>query len=456
MAESWNTERVLALAPDASSAKAGQGQAKANKWPALGRSGAALWGEVQGSGSKPYQVRVDLGEPAFKCSCPSRKFPCKHALGLMLLMVDQPSAIAEAQPPEWVSEWLDSRADRAAKQQAKAEAKAEAPVDAQAQAKRAAKREEKVLAGIDELGRMLADIARQGLAAAQSHPMTYWEQAAARMVDAQAPGLARLVRELGQTVGAGDSWQSRFMRRLGRLHLAVQGYARLETLPIETQADLRTLVGWTLTRDELLTQPGVSDAWCVLGQAVEEDDRIRTQRTWLLGRNTGRSALVLDFAVGNQPLDTSLVVGSAFDAELVYYPGVAPLRAIVKERQGELQTIASLPAGSTNVADAFDAYADALAANPWLERWPMLLSRVAPVAPGKAAGWQLRDEQGHALALSPAFRDGWTLLSVSGGRPISIFGEWDGEALLPMGVGAAGGYFTWPRDQSNAMLARVS
>nr|WP_279163542.1 SWIM zinc finger family protein [Rhodococcus erythropolis] len=27
---------------------------------------------------------VDLRGPAYKCSCPSRKFPCKHALGLLV------------------------------------------------------------------------------------------------------------------------------------------------------------------------------------------------------------------------------------------------------------------------------------------------------------------------------------------------------------------------------------
>ena len=43
-----------------------------------------LWGLCAGSGKNPYQTIVDLSGPAYKCSCPSRKFPCKHALGLLL------------------------------------------------------------------------------------------------------------------------------------------------------------------------------------------------------------------------------------------------------------------------------------------------------------------------------------------------------------------------------------
>ena len=66
-------------------------------------------GACQGSGSKPYQVQIDLAEPAFKCSCPSRKFPCKHALGLLLIHATTPAAIVKAERPAWVSEWLASR-----------------------------------------------------------------------------------------------------------------------------------------------------------------------------------------------------------------------------------------------------------------------------------------------------------------------------------------------------------
>ncbi len=52
-------------------------------------------GLCQGSGRQPYQARVDLAEPAFKCSCPSRKFPCKHGLALLLLFAKTDTALIE-------------------------------------------------------------------------------------------------------------------------------------------------------------------------------------------------------------------------------------------------------------------------------------------------------------------------------------------------------------------------
>ncbi|MGB8191873.1 MAG: SWIM zinc finger family protein, partial [Chitinophagaceae bacterium] len=76
-------EQILALAPDESSKKSGKELSNASKWVSKGANETALWGECKGSGSKPYQTQVDLANIAFKCSCPSRKFPCKHGLGLL-------------------------------------------------------------------------------------------------------------------------------------------------------------------------------------------------------------------------------------------------------------------------------------------------------------------------------------------------------------------------------------
>ncbi|WP_345024954.1 SWIM zinc finger family protein, partial [Nonomuraea roseoviolacea] len=49
------------------------------------RRGVVLFGECEGSGATPYQTCVDLDGPAYRCGCPSRKAPCKHALGLLLV-----------------------------------------------------------------------------------------------------------------------------------------------------------------------------------------------------------------------------------------------------------------------------------------------------------------------------------------------------------------------------------
>ena len=78
--ERWSVEQVRAVAPDPASARAGQGLGAPSQWSGSGASDDVLWGLC-----RTYRVAVDLAGPRFKCSCPSRKFPCKHALGLLFV-----------------------------------------------------------------------------------------------------------------------------------------------------------------------------------------------------------------------------------------------------------------------------------------------------------------------------------------------------------------------------------
>ncbi len=447
MPSNWTMEQVLALAPDAASAKAGRDLAAARKWVSFGGNGAAVWGECQGSGANPYQTRVDLGEPAYKCSCPSRKFPCKHSLGLLFLFVAQPTDFDGKPVPDWVQGWLDTRAKKAEektrKQDATTIAKA-APPDPVAQAKRAAKREANVAAGLADLDLWLRDVMRQGLAAVRERGYAFWDDPAARMVDAQASGIARMLREMAGISSSGPGWEHRLLDRIGKLHLLVEGYKRLDTLPDEARAEIRSRIGWTQNQDELLESGTVvSDRWTVLGQSVEEEERLRVQRTWLVGQSTRRFALILAFAVGPaQALDKSLLPGTTVAADLVFFPGIAPVRALVKARDAEAES-AGRPAGGSTITAAMAAYGDTLAVNPWLEQFPVILDAVT-LHPAEGEGWFCRDAAGHVLPFARRFVNGWRMLAASGGHPSTIFGEWNGFDFTPRGMWThAGEFLNW-------------
>ncbi|HHC73610.1 MAG TPA: hypothetical protein ENK78_00860, partial [Thiothrix sp.] len=144
----WSSDQVNQLAPDTASIKAAKKLNKPAKWPLLGVSENTLWGECQGSGKKPYQTIIDFAEPAFKCSCPSRKFPCKHGLALAFIYAEQNHAVTQSQPPAWVSDWLEKRQQK----QAKKVAQETKPVDDATLKKRAAaqqKRQQKRADNVD-------------------------------------------------------------------------------------------------------------------------------------------------------------------------------------------------------------------------------------------------------------------------------------------------------------------
>lgn len=431
----WTSDKVLSLAPDAASASAGQSLATARKWSNLGASERAVWGMCQGSGKEPYQTRIDLGEPAFKCSCPSRKFPCKHGIALLLMFSKDEKSFRKDAEPGWVSDWLATRAEKAEKKTEKAKAEREKPVDEAAQAKRAAKREERVMGGVAECRTWLDDLVRRGLAAAKGDSPAEWERVAARMVDAQAPGLAGFVRRVAALLNSGEGWDVRTLDVLGRLHLVLEAATKLDALPAELAVDVRTVLGYPQSKDDVLAGEGVADCWCVLGQVFEEEERLIARRTWLRGQRSGAWASILEFAPLAGPgakFDTSLIPGTAFEGELAYYPSRQPLRALVKSG-GDAPAPPTDPRAES-IALSLRAYAEGLGKNPWLLHWPMMIDRARIQRCN--SGWVMSDGRGDVL---PVRSHGggmsvWKLLSVSGGHDARVFVEWDGESATLVSV----------------------
>ncbi|MBP1467027.1 SWIM zinc finger family protein [Candidatus Chloroploca sp. M-50] len=432
-------DQIAAMAPDAASLTAARKLALPKLWPNLGTHSRALWGECQGSGANPYRVQVDLETLAFRCSCPSRKLPCKHTLALMLLLANQADQVPVAELPDWVAEWLAQRARTAERRQVSAEA---APIAASAApepppSRTPTAREQRVAAGMLELDRWLEDRVRTGLAGLQEGALGLFAPFASRMVDAQAPGVARRLREAALLPGSGVGWEGRLLDQLSLLHLLARAYAHLDDLPPDLQADVRTTIGFTQSQEELLAGQGIFDQWLVLGRRIEDEERLRVQRTWLWGMTEQRPALVLSFSVAEKPFDQSLVPGSFFAGELVFYPGSVPQRALVRTREELVPEPGPLPGWSINAA--IGIYAAALAQQPWLERHLLI---IGPCRLACAEDrWYLCDADDQTLPLSRTSTQIWQLLALTGGHPFTIVGEWDGGMLLPLSVQCEGGFF---------------
>jgi hypothetical protein len=425
--------QVLALAPDPASAKAGQGLANTRKWVSVGGNDKAIWGECQGSGSSPYQARVELGGLAAKCSCPSRKFPCKHSLGLMLIAAAEPAKFQNGTPPAWVVEWLGQREQRVEKASAKTSTPPADPAATQAEGeKRARKREERVADGLEEMEQWIKDLVRVGLAHCQNEPLSFWDNKAARLVDAQASGVARRVENLATVVRTGTGWHERMLEEMSLLYLLRAAHRKLEGLTAPRQADVRRHLGWTTKQEDVLANPGllVEDTWEVIGQIIEKEDRLTTQRTWVRGSNSARFALLLNFAVPGQPLDSRAIPGRKFSGSLAFYESSFPLRALIKDFGGSSDALTAAPSGAVSIGEAFSFYAAALAGDPWLESFPLCVAGVTTVQTD--SGWLMRELAGTSLPLARNFSQAWKLHAIGGGHPLTVTGEWNGRAFLPI------------------------
>lgn len=89
-------QQLLDFAPDAKSMAAARKLVEPDRWPELGREDGVLWGRCQGS--ELYNVYVDTDAMESGCTCPSMKYPCKHALAL--LMMAQAHPVPDEPPPD--------------------------------------------------------------------------------------------------------------------------------------------------------------------------------------------------------------------------------------------------------------------------------------------------------------------------------------------------------------------
>lgn len=442
-------DAVIAMAPDDASVKAARGLVSPEKWPLLGFDETAVWGVCRGSGSKPYQVKIELSGPTCSCSCPSRKIPCKHALALLMLRAGYAPLFTVAERPDWVAEWLDARRQRAARQEEKKERRAEqAKADPAAAARREKARLERIRGGLDELERWICDQVQHGLSQL-SGQYDVWDKLAARMVDAQAPGMAARLRALGGIVDRGEEWPAVLLGKLGMLQLLIDAFRHPERLSPSEQADLRAALGIVpdtgAVRDGTTTgAEHIEDIWHVLGVSHAEEDRLWRRRVWLYGRSSGRLALLLDFSHGSRQFEHFFSPGDTLRMNLAFHPGSAPLRAFaldapepVAPEPGKPSSTHTLPgslpqAVPTTVEDALMSAARTLAANPWRLPLPLVFNGARLCR--RENEWALLTDAGRVLPLDMTDNEAWELLAESGGLPLFVCGEWDGARLRIAGA----------------------
>ncbi|MFK8103882.1 MAG: SWIM zinc finger domain-containing protein [Saprospiraceae bacterium] len=425
----WTTTQILSFAPDPNTAKRGESLATVKKWSLLAGNERAIWGACKGSGAKDYQTSVDLKGPAFKCSCPSRKFPCKHGLGLLLLYNNDPSVLTLAQNlPAWVADWLTTRDKKAVTSESK-EQSPEAKAKSEAlKAKNWQMRLGLMEKGIVDLDSWLLDLIRQGLAQTEGQDYAFWNGMATRMVDAKLAGVAKRIKALQLIQGATSDWPAKMLTELAEIYLISTGFKQRESLSAGLREALFSVAGVNVKKETLLDLPAVQDDWAVVGQITGIEENLNFRRTWLKGQQTQRYVLLLDFSFGNASYPQQWPVGSIFSGEMVYYPGSFPLRALAKEMELKDTPLNDF-AGEKNIPAFMDAYADAVGLDPWITNFPCGLAEVVPAMRGDDL--YLVDTTQRSIAVNKN-DSAWKLMAISGGHPVSVFGEWSGERLIPL------------------------
>ena len=366
------------------------------------------------------------------CSCPFFPKPCWHALAFVRHCTSNED-FPETGLPDWADRLLQGKPSTSAlaiDRQAEREA---------ATQKRRFERLERAEAGLDDLERWLLDTLRRGLATVVSDDAHFSENIAARAADASLGGISRQLRLLDKLPSTQPDWAANTLNTLSDIWTAIRAFRHRDRLPTALLHDLQTFLGIAAKKEEALAGGDlVDDTWAVVGRREEPvENQLLSRRTWLLGARTGRYALLLEYAFGLAgSLPPGFEPGELVKGTLAFYPSAFPLRALATEDiRGLSKKVEKLP-GFADCAAMGSAWAAALGQQPWLTLFPAAFPALTPVRHGDQC--LLRDASGDSLRLPGMAGDGWNLLALSGGRPLAVFGEWNGENFRVLSAVAEG------------------
>lgn len=423
----WTEAEIEVLSPSGSIYKNGFALSKTDEWEYFGQNETAIWGKLK---DRDYQIFARKDRTKYACSCPARQ-TCKHLIGLLCLYHKTSETFPTPEPPAWTEKLLKVAAPR----------ETEAP-DAEKKAKPAEKDENRrndLLDAIAVLKRKLFDALDYGLESAGALRAPFWDDAARRLTDAKARGLAGIARRIQNLTNEPHS-EGKIVAAVGDMYLLTCAYETQDKLPPTLVADVNRLVGVAPQKKEILQNAGdvVTDAWRVLGRRVYPENELTVYHTWLQGKSSKRYALFLDFvhpASAQTPEGLKYEVGGFYQGALTYYPSAYPLRVTEAEiLTPQNRPTLYLPFSAANFNAYLTLVAKVYAVLPWLDVFPAAIAQARVSIENENV--ILYDAQKRLFPLREKYytenKEACRQLWAENNAIAVLFGEWDGFSFLPL------------------------
>lgn len=192
--ETITEELVRSLAPNPAAFSNAQKISRSGDFSGLSVTAdkTLIFGECKGSGKNPYRTSADFSgdSPVFRCSCPSRQFPCKHCLAIMLEMVNGKEFTVGEVPEDIASkrEKIAKKAEKAASGEPKSAPKPNKST--------AAKKLKKQTEGLDLAEQFLNDIFSRGVSSINKISAEQYKTLAKQLGEFYLPEPQKVVEEI--------------------------------------------------------------------------------------------------------------------------------------------------------------------------------------------------------------------------------------------------------------------
>ncbi|OXS55235.1 hypothetical protein B1A99_23455 [Cohnella sp. CIP 111063] len=415
---------VDSLALNAAAIKNGKDLARKKSFQSLSRTedGTLLFGECKGSGKEPYRCSADFvnpDSPAFRCSCPSRQFPCKHLLGLMYAYVSgSPFSVAEV--PQEIADKREKAEKREEKKRDAATAERAEPAKRKTNKSALVKKTAAQLEGLEIAEKLLRSLVQSGLGSVDKKTIKLLSEQCKQLGNYYIPGIQAAFRALLLDLEADRDREAMYTRAVSRmtlLHSLLKKSrehltARRENpeLPMDVDSTLEEKIGhaWQIAE---LRERGLAHADARLLQLAFRsfEDQARGEYVdegYWIELATGRIRVTRTF----RPFRAAKHIreeDSVFDVvragELLVYPGDLNARVRWETQTFEkpdAQTYDSALSGAVrSFPDAIKQVKNQIK-NPLSDKHPVLLLAFREIVVDGEGRYALADEQGNKLPLA--------------------------------------------------------
>lgn len=259
------TQQIEGMAPNAAAAKNGRDLVAKNKFSGLSTDadGQLIWGQCAGSGKNPYYCSADFlnpSSPVFRCTCPSRQFPCKHCIGL-LYAHEKGLSFSTADVPEDIAakrEKLEKKQEKKEQEKQTLKEKAAAPKKVNKAA--LVKKIDSQLSGLDTAAKLLSHIVNSGISAIDAKEVKNLQGRIKELGNYYIPGVQTAFNNLLLELAAvEDDEYTRVIDQINYIHALLKKAgeylaARKENpeAPPETESEIEEQIGYVWKLADLI------------------------------------------------------------------------------------------------------------------------------------------------------------------------------------------------------------
>jgi hypothetical protein len=325
-----------------------------------------FFANFQGSASTPYNTAFDQTTQTFKCSCPSRQYPCKHAEALGQLIKDQLSDfVVVDELPQWVQTWIDNKNKLAEKKASKtSEILKDTSKAKEKLLQKLLKQYSLLKETLDEVGSWLEKWDKLGLADALTIIENDKATIIGRFKDLKLPNLAYYIDDI-TSQNSEEERKLTLKQFLARTYLCLSGINKITSLYndkfqlIEADNSNADHINRLFTFGNYLgltqktsdfdwdLQLQRTGTWLVTSLKYFTLDKLVARHIWLKQVETGEYALLIDYSPnGKAKFSTDLVLGSYIEAKICYYPSLSNKRAVILESKNLENETRNISTGS--------------------------------------------------------------------------------------------------------------